>query len=73
MAGCGAITAHRIGSRDGHARLLPQNQLPLTWEALYATKKTAGSRRVDIDVTGAAITQSTIEQPLHIGAVANVT
>ena len=40
--------------------------------ALDPAQKTARSRRMDIDVIGAAISQSTIQQPLDIGAVAYI-
>jgi hypothetical protein len=41
-------------------------------DPLDPAQKTARSRRMDIDVIGAAISQSPIQQPLDIGAVANV-
>jgi hypothetical protein len=41
-------------------------------DPLDPTQKAARSRRMDIDVIGAAISQSTIQQPLDIGAVAYV-
>jgi hypothetical protein len=42
-------------------------------DPLDPAQKTARSRRMDIDVIGATISQSTIQQPLDIGAVAYVT
>jgi response regulator of citrate/malate metabolism len=42
-------------------------------DPLDPAQKTARSCRVDIDIIGAAISQSTIQQPLDIGAVAYVT
>ena len=41
-------------------------------DPLDPAQKTARSRRMDIDVIGAAVSQSTIQQPLDIGAVAYV-
>jgi hypothetical protein len=39
---------------------------------LYPTQKTARSGRMDIDIIGATISQSTTQKPLDIGAVAYV-
>jgi hypothetical protein len=41
-------------------------------DPLASAQKTARSRRMDIDVIGATFSQSTIQQPLDIGAVAYV-
>jgi len=41
-------------------------------DPLDPAQKTSRSRRMDIDVIGATISQSTIQQPLDIGAVAHV-
>jgi hypothetical protein len=49
-----------------------RKRVGLPSDPLDPAQKTARSRRMDIDVIGAAISQSTIQQPLDIGAVAYV-
>ena len=44
----------------------------VTLDPFDVAQETAGSRGMDIDVIGAPISQSTIQQPFYIGAVANV-
>ena len=44
----------------------------VTLDPFDSAQETAGSRGMDIDVIGAPISQSTIQQPFYIGAVANV-
>jgi len=44
----------------------------VTLDPFDSAQETAGSRCMDIDVIGASISQSMIQQPFYIGAVANV-
>ena len=44
----------------------------VTLDTFDSTQETAGSRGMGVDVIGVPISQTTIQQPFYIGAVANV-